>query len=74
MGIYKDHDIKFISFFHEMGHILIPEEEIEKCKTKYDVEERAWRYGMDLAESLNVRFSYDAIQWAKRQLKSYRIK
>jgi len=72
LGIYADPEKRLVSFFHEMGHILTPKGVNNKCRTKYQVEEKAWKYGYKLAKSFGIEFNKDTKQWAKEQLNGYK--
>jgi len=72
LGIYTDPEKRLVSFFHEMGHILTPKRVHNKCRTKYQVEEKAWKYGYKLAKSFGIEFNKDTKQWAKEQLNGYK--
>ena len=72
LGIYADPEKRLVSFFHEMGHILTPKGVNNKCRTKYQVEEKAWKYGYKLAKSFGIEFNKDTKQWAVEQLNGYK--
>ena len=69
LGIYDDEELKNISFFHELGHTLTPQPE---SLTIYQMEEEAWRLGIQLAKRYGFTFSKKALQWAKEKLETYK--
>ena len=72
LGIYSDPEKRIVSFFHEMGHILTPKRVHKRCRTVYEVEEKAWKYGYKLAKFYGIEFNKDTKDWAKVQLESYK--
>lgn len=70
IGAYSDDEIKLLSFFHELGHILTPEP--GRLPDMLAVERAAWRIGYAVAESMGITFSPRAKAWARRQLASYK--
>lgn len=72
LGVYNDPELKFLSFFHEIGHILVGNKfEKDAAYNKHKIEERAWEKGYELAASYNVVFSDKAKQWAVSELNTY---
>jgi len=71
LGIYENEELKLISFFHEMGHMLIDMGYDNDLKV-YDYEKDAWEKGYKLAGECGVKFSRKAKRWAKKQLNSYK--
>jgi hypothetical protein len=75
LGVYKNPELRLISFFHELGHIVdvdnrrIPK--YEDLPYYHFSEASAWRMGFRLAYRNGVEFSQEAIDWAKTQLASY---
>lgn len=70
IGAYSDDELKLLSFFHELGHVLTPDP--AKLPDMMAVERAAWRIGYAVAESMGVRFSPRAKAWARRQLAAYK--
>jgi len=68
LGIYYDKELKLISFFHELGHILCKRKESD---TIYQMEEKAWKKGIKIANKYEIFFSDETLKWSKNQLKSY---
>lgn len=72
LGIFDDEECHFLSFFHEMGHILDKSPwHLDAKATKYDQEKAAWDIGYKLAHKYNIKFSRKAINWGLKQLKTY---
>lgn len=71
LGFYDDDELRLISFFHEMGHML-DDTLYEDGMTVYDFEKIAWEKGYILAKEYGVKFSRKAKGWATRQLNSYK--
>jgi hypothetical protein len=71
LGIYEDPEKRIVSFFHEMGHILTPKRVHKRCNTKYEIEEKAWRYGYKLAKFYGIEFNKETKKWAQEQLDTY---
>jgi len=71
LGIYKDDELKEISFFHELGHcIMIYPENYLEC-TEYQIEKMAWKEGLKIAKENGIKFSSKTLKWANEQLKTY---
>jgi len=75
LGAYKDPELRLISFFHELGHIVDVD---NKLLPKYEdlpyyhfSEASAWRRGLRLATRAGIEFSENALEWAKGQLSTY---
>jgi len=71
LGFYDDEEVRLVSFFHEMGHIL-DDTKWEEDLLVYDFEKIAWKKGYDLAKECNVKFSRKTKGWATRQLNTYK--
>ena len=72
LGIYKNEEFKFISFFHEVGHILLPSWFGEKFKyNTLIIELECWHIAIMEAQKLDVFFSDEAIEWGYKQALSY---
>jgi len=72
LGDYEDDELKLISFFHELGHHLIP----FSLKKELDfntllIELECWRLGVLEAHKFGVLFSDKAIEWGYNQAFSY---
>lgn len=72
LGFYDNDEHRLLSFFHEMGHLLMTEKELNTDLTMHQVEKAAWRHGYVLARKHNIEFSEDAVNWGKEQLKTYK--
>jgi len=71
-GPYTDPELKLISFFHELGHILLPEE----FRKKWDYERliceiECWNIGLEEARKEGIIFTNDAIAWGFQQALTY---
>ena len=73
LGIYDDDEFKLASFFHELGHVLVPEEFIESVKYYTpDVEREVWRLGFELAKNeYGLMFSQKVNEWVEEQINTY---
>jgi len=76
LGRYSDPELLLISFFHEVGHMLIEREEgpalAKLCSyPKWELERRAWLRGLWFAEQRGIHFGSQAISWAAIQLETY---
>ena len=72
LGIYDDPEKKIISFFHEVGHTMVPRRSIKRVKyDTYKCEALAWKYGLRLAKYYGIEFKRETKKWAKSQLNSY---
>lgn len=68
IGLYDDQELKVISFFHELGHILDPD---RPHVNKYEMEAVAWKIGIEKAKEYNILFSPETLEWADVQLETY---
>lgn len=75
LGWYKSEDRRRVSFFHELGHLLIGREygsyALYPEQRKYEWEKAAWMRGFAEAEWLGVRFRKTTLRWAAAQLATY---
>lgn len=72
LGIYTNPAFRVASFFHELGHLLVPQEFKKKVAFKtYPIEKEAWRQGFGCARAHGVRISNTARAWARLQLETY---
>lgn len=72
LGIYNDPELRFLSFFHEVGHTLVGDKfKKDVIYSEYKIEERAWEKGYELAALYNITFSDKARQWATEQLNKH---
>ena len=68
LGIYDDPELELISFFHELGHYLVG----STCELdKYASEKLAWMRGLAEAGRYGVKFSENALEWARKQVETY---
>lgn len=68
LGLYSDPELRLVSFFHELGHVL----DLARRRTKFTQERAAWQIGFAVAKRLNLKFSLAARRWCKLQLETYR--
>lgn len=72
IGWYDDAELMLISFFHELGHILIDRNFIEMSKhNTLLIELECWNIGFKEAMKRGIFFSDEAIQWGIKQGLSY---
>lgn len=72
LGLYSDEELKAISFFHELGHILTPDSYIESVNyNTFLIELEAWNIGLKIAIEHNLNFTDNAIAWGYEQALSY---
>ena len=70
IGLYDDEELKKISFFHELGHVL---DTSEGYNSRYTKEMRAWEIGLSYAQNImKIEFSEAAMEWAMKQLETYK--
>ena len=67
LGLYSNEELRSVSFFHEMGHIL----DTQNHRTKYTQEKVAWKVGFRLAKKHGFKFSKKTKLWCRQQLRSY---
>jgi hypothetical protein len=73
LGIYTDPDLHLASFFHEVGHVLLPSDFAKAVD--YDrmaIEAECWRLGFELAKVHKTVFPPHVHQWAATQVETYR--
>lgn len=63
LGFYKDPERKAISFFHELGHLIISNQSDFEPYSPYIEEIEATIKGIELAKLDNFKFSDSAIYW-----------
>lgn len=73
IGIYDDHELMVISFFHELAHVLT-DHLVEQDSEYIEFELEAWKIGLEIAEQYEISFSSKAVGWALDQLKTYTAK
>ena len=71
LGFYDDEELRLISFFHEMGHML-DDTLYKEGMTVYDFEKTAWEKGYELAKEYGIKFSRKSKGWATKQLNTYK--
>lgn len=78
IGIYQDEELRDISFFHELGHVMseVDANSIsmwhgKTCRDKFEVELAAWEKGFVLAEAHGIKLSAKVVSWAMEQLATY---
>lgn len=70
IGIYEDEELKKISFFHELGHVL---DTVGRYDNRHAKEMRAWEIGLSYARNvMEIEFSDSSIEWAMKQLETYK--
>ena len=73
LGLYKDKELRCISFFHEIGHKILPHKwgKVIKWNTMaFEVE--CWQRGITYAGKMGIHFSDRAIAWGYRQALTYK--
>lgn len=84
LGLYENEELKRISFWHELGHVLVARsfpDPMALCahypclaKLLHPSEPLAWRFGLMAASLEGEQFSHVARQeWAMAQLMSYTL-
>ena len=72
LGIYDNDEFKLISFFHELGHRLIPHEFWKECGYNTLLGElECWRLGIIEAKKFGVLFSDAALEFGYMRALSY---
>ncbi len=73
IGYYQDDELREISFFHELGHILQPDDfwATHPEAQKIDSEKAAWCRGLAVAKQVGITFSPKALCWAAKNLATY---
>jgi Zn-dependent peptidase ImmA (M78 family) len=76
LGIYDNEELKLLSFFHELAHILDQTDWSKNADatTEYKAEKHAWELAYKLAAANGIKFTRFAKEWAKEQLETYRSK
>jgi len=72
LGKYNDPELRFISFFHELGHTLVSNEYIKL--TQYNtliIELKCWDLGIEFAINRGIVFSDNAVRWGYEQALTY---
>lgn len=63
LGIYKDEQLRFIGFLHEVGHIVSKEPMIDEVD--------AWKYAFRLVKKLGIELKPSTVDHCRNCLKSY---
>lgn len=71
LGPYDREDLRCITFFHELGHIVSELPPPNLWPYRHYHEALAWRVGLDIAWEYNVRFSLLTLGWASWCLSTY---
>ena len=72
LGIFEDPERRLISFFHEVGHVLLSDEFKEKWNySTLHLEIECWNLGIELARTDGVLFSDAALKWGYEQALGY---
>lgn len=72
LGIYDDIELKIASFFHEIGHTKITQEEYN-THVIVDIERMAWERGFELAKTAHYIYFSDYVHdWAEEQINTYK--
>ena len=72
VGDYDNEEFEVISFFHEHGHKLVPDQFVEQWNyNTLMIEIEAWNLGIEFARQRGYIFSDDAIKWAYMQAMTY---
>ncbi len=69
IGIYNDEELKILSFFHELAHVIGRPDDFA---TKYLNEKYTWALSYELAKQYNINFSKKAKRWARIALSTYK--
>ena len=72
LGLYDDKELKFASFFHEIGHTLITES-YEKLVNNDEmlIEYEAWIQGLKIAKKYGFIFSNKTFKYILKSINSY---
>jgi hypothetical protein len=74
LGFYNNNELKLISLFHELGHIMRYEDEqffrLNNYR-KFPIELNATNTGIEIAIKYNIIFSDHALSWMYSQAFSY---
>ena len=72
IGNYSNPEFLLISYFHEIGHLLITREYIERWEyNTLQIELECWRIGIEEAKRNNILFSDIAIEFGYKQALTY---
>lgn len=72
LGEYEDEELKLISFFHELGHIKLTRDFVEKWNfNTLIIELECWNIGIEEARKRNILFSDKAIRWGLNKVLTY---
>jgi hypothetical protein len=72
LGKYRDQEKELISFFHELGHILIDKKFIKKWNyNTLIIEIECWNRGIEEARKKGILFSDKAMEWGYKKALSY---
>jgi len=72
LGLYDDKELKFASFFHEIGHTLITERFKELINNDLMlIEYQAWVEGLKVARKYGYKFSNKTFEYILKSLNSF---
>jgi Zn-dependent peptidase ImmA (M78 family) len=72
IGFFKSYEKKIITFFHELGHILISEKMLKKLNNKFLIELECNNIAINEMKKYNIKFSNRNIKWLyENTIKSY---
>jgi hypothetical protein len=73
LGIYKNKELRLISFFHELGHTIVKQSFAQDVHyNKMVVENQCWQEGIRYAAThCGIKFSDEAIVWGYEQALTY---
>ena len=69
IGIYENEEYKLISLFHELSHGV--NDVLKPSYSRYLQELNHWKYGIDIAFDMGIRFSDGAINWGYFKASTY---
>lgn len=79
LGPYDNDEFQLIALFHELGHIITPSVVLSDINVidndlatwKTAIERAAWKYGIQAAHDMGIKFSYSAYRYAISRLRTY---
>lgn len=74
LGRYKDPEQRSISFFHEVGHLLLPPDyHWDVGHNSIICEVQCWQLGLRFAYRKGLSYSDAALRWGYQQALTYRF-
>ena len=72
LGIYDNPEFRLISFFHEVGHLLLSNDFKKKWKySALHLEVECWNLGIEYTRNEGILFSDAVIKWGYEQALGY---